>query len=344
MIVNSVNLYKPYTNKANKTANALPQAHTAPAFMRSEKPSIPRQSAFSRLRALALGLMMGTSLNCGSANNTPDAKAITPPALDASAPIATIDSAVPTAAIDAIPNSNITAADILLDMYKAAGILPQNATSLPNVMEYDGYPYGFIGGTSATPANKLPHIVETFSESNANTVIYNGIQQRNNEVSSYTITYTVNPDKTITKQMKFLAPEKNLEFAAYNCKMAKNNGFIELNDFSITGRKITDAGFEEFDSGTLYKDYTSSMKKSGVGEIEVKMFQSSDATKSAIYYNKNWTNDGVLAMIPKKAEALTEQFGKVTHDLRTGALSIPIGRGKVSVLADLARNAAGRVI
>lgn len=333
MIVNSVSLYKPYTSKANKTTNALPQEHTSPAFTGSEKPSMPRKSVFGGLRTLLLGGTLLATTNCGSANNTPDAL----PALDASAPIATIDSAVPTAAIDAMPNTGITAADILLDMHKKAGILPQSATKLANVTEYDSPSSGLFGlGVAANPKEELSHVVETLSESDTNRVVCNGTITTKKEVIPYSVTYTVNPDNTLTKSMKLINPQNHIEIIAYSCKMSQNNGFIELSELYIPSIETTDAGIRNIDAGTLMQDYKINMQKSGSGEIGFKILKSGNVVNSGSY--TGWTNDGVLAMIPKKAEALAEQFGKVTHDLRTGELRVPIGRGKVAVIADLAKD------
>lgn len=276
----------------------MPQAYISPAFTGNEKPSVPRQSMFGRLRALTLGLMFGTSLNCGSST--------TQSAIDASptTPIATIDSAVPTAAIDAMPNTGMTAADILLDMYKTAGILPQDATKLPNVMEYDS-----SNDTGVHTVEKLDR-----DNSNSNKIIYKK---------------TTTGDSTYIPKSEIMTYTSDFN-GGLNMVISKE-GFSETLLFKITSNKNT--GFMNFDSSVFG---TYSLKKIATGKVG---YFSQGNFNSPYSIDANWTNDGVLAMIPKKAEALAKRFGKVTHDLRTGELSVPISKGKVAVIADLAKKA-----
>lgn len=136
MIVNSVSLYKPYTSKTNKTINALPQAHTSPAFTSSERPPIPRQSAFGGLRALTLGLFMSATANCSSGT--------TPSAIDASPatpPIATIDSAATLTGLDTAANcgntNNNKIAIAILNELKDSGLVAPNEENLPCQRTYE---------------------------------------------------------------------------------------------------------------------------------------------------------------------------------------------------------------
>jgi len=341
MIVNSVNTYRAFTNKANTTANALPQAYTSPAFTGNERPTVPRKSMFGSLKALVLGGALLAAPACGTENPTSNAKQKM--TTDAATLINTmstpeIDALKPTTAIDTAPNNNITVADILRDDLKAAGILPTNATKLPNVMEYDSPSYiSPLGYTNVARDNGyIYHFVEKIDTNNSDPskVIFNCVETiKNADAAStpynYITEYTSNLDGTLTKSIKFTSDGNVLEF--YNCKMTQRNNYLVLDNFAstlfnTTGK--TDASFN---------DTQFALKKIGSGEIG--FFENGDLTTPIDSY-KNWINDGVLATrLRKGTEALAERFGKVAHDLKTGELSVPIGKGKVAVIADLAKKA-----
>lgn len=307
MIVNSVNTFRPY--RSNTTTTNAVKSNTTPAFMAKEKSSIPRQSMFRGLNTWLMSLILGTQLNCSSGSNMPDAQALTP-ALDASAPIATIDSAVPTAAIDTGANcgsfTNNKAASLLLDELKDSGLVSKYTENLPCEMKYD------------IPLDAPTHLSETLNPISTDTeIVYSGSLQcescTNFKPLPSTMTFAFNSDGTLTRTWL-------INGETISVKMIPGNHL-----FDFTGKGDLTAGFKRI------APETAGMFRSDNLEVPI--------------YTTKWINDNIpiATKLPKKMESLAERFGKVTHDLRTGEFRVPLGEGKVAVIADLAKDTLKRV-
>lgn len=202
MIVKSVNTFRPYRSNAT-TTNAV-KSNSTPAFMANEKPPVPRKTVFGGLKTLALGLLFGTSINCSSGNNLPDAQAITP-ALDATPTPALVDATSP---IAVCPNTNKTAADIFLEDFKYAKLLQESATALPQR----------ITCNYITDKNEVFPIIGTIDSSNPNKPIFD-IKIMTDPF--FTITNTCGSDGTIDAACKLGSETRVL-------KLIRNNGEMQL--------------------------------------------------------------------------------------------------------------------
>lgn len=373
MKVNLISTYRP--SKANNASNAMSQAYTSPAFTGSE---IPRKSMLGGLKTLLLGGALFSVSACSSGNN--DAKlaidagiadTAIPAAIDTAA-ISAIDTAVPaaidTAAISAIDtNAERTVADILLDMYKAAGILPQSAKKLPKVMKYDSpVNVSLMGGVSnTTKGSDILHFVETLDTSNNNPakVVYNLIvTDSSGEEVPFKMIYRGNSDATLNKSLYYnedgikeiIAKYPNIyevdDLKMYSCKMIQRNGLIDLSDFyypdhsgSETAEEVeqlmSDAGVKVRDAGGIKMDINYNMQRVAPGTVQVNVYQNGKMVTSG--QQTNWFNDGVLAKrIKAGVNRLAGQLDGVQHDLRPielGGLSLPTGNGTMALIKDLAQ-------